>query len=208
MSQRNQMMKRTNVPAYERASGPVQEHTRRPVPRAEQNATGADIVSGPATRWMLPEQPGVDFPIEKLAGADVGQVGGPLAQLDPAILGAVGGSEEYATPISRAKGQLIRLLPFSLVWLALTGGAVWLLGLTFPSLLVGFGLLTAATYWRMNLDEFEFSRNGLERHRVNVAADVRFDEAEKTHELKKIALTTYLEIARAQYLGGNDDTRT
>jgi hypothetical protein len=203
MTQQNQMMKRTNVQAYERSSGPVQEHTRRTVPRAEQTATGRELVSGPNTKWLAPEPvAGVDFPIHQMMGG--GALAGPT--VDP--LAGVAGGESYETPVSRAKGQLLRLFPFSLVWLALTGGAVSLLGLTFPYLLVGFGLLTAATYWRMNLDEFEFSRNGLERHRVNVAADVRFDEAEKTHELKKIALTTYLEIARAQYLGGNDDTRT
>jgi len=133
----------------------------------------------------------------------VGSVSGHLATVDPALI-ATAGSEEYATPVSRAKGQVIRLLPFSLVWLALTGGLVWLLGLTFPYLLVGFAVLTAFSYWRMNRDEFEYSRNGLERHRVTEAADLRRTELENTHELKKMALQTYLEIARAQYLGTDE----
>ena len=159
-------------------------------------------VSGPATRWLPGDN--IQFPIERLAGGDVGQVGGPpvdLALYQPA------GSEEYATPVSRAKGQLIRLIPFTVVWLILTGGVVWLLGLTFPYLLVGFALLTAATYLRMNGQEFEHSRNGLERHRVNAAADLKEKELDQTHELKKMALTTYLEIARAQYLGVQDDNQ-
>ena len=171
-----------------------------PLPTGER---GRELVSGPATRWLPAD--GMNFPIEKLAGGDAGLVGGALAQLDPAILGAVGGSEEYATPVSRAKGQLLRLLPFSLVWLILTGGIVWALGLSFPYLLVGFAILTAATYVRMNGQEFEHSRNGLERHRVDTAAELREKEMDQTHELKKMALQTYLEIARAQYLGVNDD---
>ena len=171
-----------------------------PLPTGER---GRELVSGPATRWLPAD--GMNFPIEKLAGGDAGLVGGALAQLDPAILGAVGGSEEYATPVSRAKGQLLRLLPFSLVWLILTGGIVWALGLSFPYLLVGFAILTAATYVRMNGQEFEHSRNGLERHRVDTAADLREKEMDNQHELKKMALQTYLEIARAQYLGVNDD---
>ena len=160
-------------------------------------------ISGPNTKWLPGD--GLNFPIERLAGPDVGSVGGHLATVDPALYNGTGGSEEYSTPISRAKGQVIRLLPFSLVWLVLGGGLVWLLGLTFPYLLVWFGLTTAFTYWRMNKDEFEFSRNGLERHRVNAAADLREMELTQTHELKKMALQTYLEIARAQYLGVDDD---
>ena len=161
-------------------------------------------VSGPATRWMPADN--LNFPIERLAGGDVGQVGGATVTVDPALYNGTGGSEEYATPVSRAKGQLIRLIPFSAVWLILTGGVVWLLGLTFPYLLVGFALLTAATYLRMNGQEFEHSRNGVERHRIDSATDLAEKQLDQTHELKKMALTTYLEIARAQYLGVNDDT--
>ena len=167
--------------------------------------TSQEVISGPNTRWFPSD---VNFPIEKLAGSDAGLVGAPLGQLDPAILSAVGGSEEYATPVSRAKGQLIRLLPFTAAWLLLSVGIVWVLGLTAPYFLLLFALLTAATYLRLNLDEFRYSRNGLERHRVDSAVEVRLDEAEKAHELKKMALTAYLEIARSQYLGTNDSAIT
>ena len=163
-----------------------------------------DVVSGPNTRWMAQEPAGMDFPIAALAGQDVGQVGGAMSRTDTAILGTVGGSEEYATPVSRAKGQLIRLIPFTIAWLVLSVGIVWVLGLTAPYFLLMFALLTAATYLRLNLDEFRYSRNGLERFRVSSAVSVRMDEAEKQHELKKMALTAYLEIARAQYLGTNN----
>lgn len=177
-----------------------------PMPSGER---GRDVLSGPATRWMMPEENNIAFPIERLAGGDVGQVGSGLAPLDPVILGGLGGSEEYSTPVSRAKGQVIRLLPFSVVWLLLTGGVVWLLGLTLPYLLIGFALLTAATFVKMNGQEFDHSRNGLERHRVDTAADLREKEMDQQHELRSKALDAYLEIARAQYLGvTTDDNNT
>lgn len=177
------------------------------VRRAEVVDTGREIVSGPATRWLPGDN--IAFPVEKLAGGDVGQVGGAIAIADAdRVLGAVNGSEEYATPISRAKGQVIRLLPFTVVWLILTGGLVWLLGLTWPYLLLGFAVLTAASYVKMNRDEFDYSRNGLERHRINAAADIAEKQLDQQHELKKMALTTYLEIARAQYLGVSDDNNS
>jgi len=161
--------------------------------------SGRESISGPNTRWLPPD--GVHFPIEKLAGNDAGRADSALVTVDPALYNATGGSEEYATPISRAKGQVIRLLPFSVVWLVLGVGLTWLLGLTWPYLLVWFSVLTAGTYLRMNRDELEYSRNGLERRRVDKAAALREKELDQTHELKKIALAAYLEIARNQYLG-------
>ena len=163
-------------------------------------------VTGPNTRWLPPDA--MNFPIERLAGSDVGRVGGAMVTVDPALYNGTGGSEEYATPVSRAKGQVIRLIPFSLTFMILGVGIVWLLGLTWPYLLLWFAGLTAFTYWRMNRDEFEYSRNGLERHRVDAAADLKEKELDQTHELKKMALQAYLEIARAQYLGGVDNERS
>ena len=173
--------------------------------RGEIVQAGREVVSGPATRWMAPVEQNIAFPIERLAGGDVGTVGGHLVTVDPALYNGTGGSEEYATPVSRAKGQVIRLAPFAIVWLVLSIGIVWLLGLTWPYLLLAFSVLTAATFIRLNGQEFEHSRNGVERHRIDSATDLREKELDQTHELKKMALQTYLEIARAQYLGVNDD---
>ena len=179
----------------------VRPHTRAGgVVEVDAHQRGA--LTGPNTRWLPGD--GLAFPIERLAGPDVGSVGGHLATVDPALY-STGGAEEYATPVSRAKGQVIRLLPFSVTFLVLGVGIVWLLGLTWPYLLLWFAGLTAFTYWKMNRDELEYSRGGLERHRVNRAADLREKELDQTHELKKMALTGYLEIARSQYLGGADN---
>ena len=88
----------------------------------------------------------------------------------------------------------------TIVWLVLTAGVVWLMGLSWPYLLIGFSALTAVTFIRLNGQEFEHSRNGVERHRIYAVTDLWEKELDQTHELKKMALTTYLEIARAQRL--------
>ena len=149
-------------------------------------------------RWLAAEPKAP--PVELLAPL----TNAPLPA-DVQALAQTGGSEEYATPVSRAQGQVIRLLPFSLVWGLLTWGLVWVLGLSWPYLLLGFAVLTAATYWRMNRDEFEYSRNGLERHRVDTAADLAEKQMDQQHELRRLALDAYLKMACNQYWGGNDN---
>lgn len=167
--------------------------------------TGRQLVSGPATRWLPAD--GINFPIDKLAGGDVGHVGGSIALTDAdRVLGTVGGAEAYETPISRAKGQVIRLLPFSLLWLVLSVGVVLLLGLAWPWLLLAFAVLTVASYVKMNGQEFAHSRNGVERHRIDAAADLAEMQLQQNFQLKRMALETYLEIAKAQYLEGTDDS--
>ncbi len=162
------------VREYERSTGLVQSHSR-------------EQVSGPNTRWLLPESHGQP-PAELIEASR--QL--PTAY-DPAFTSHENsGSEEYATPISRAQGQVIRLIPLSIVWILLSGGIVTLAGLGFPHLFILFAILTAITYWRMNLDEFKHSRNGLERHKVDSAVTVRLAELDQAHELRKMALEGYL----------------
>jgi hypothetical protein len=169
------------VREYERSTGLVQAHQR-------------EIVSGPNTRWLAPSDAN-DPP-----AALLGPVTPATVVYDPAFTSHENsGSEEYATPVSRAHGQVIRLIPFSIIWLLLTGGIVMLFGLGFPYLLAGFAVLTAGTYWRMNRDEFQYSRNGLERHKVDSAVTVRLTELQQSHELRKMALDGYLR----QLEGGN-----
>ena len=162
------------VREYTRSTGDVQAHSR-------------ELVSGPNTRWLAPSDAN-DPP-----AALLGPVTPAPAVYDPAFTSHENsGSEEYATPITRAKGQVIRLLPFSITWLVLGVGITWLLGLTFPYLLIWFSVFTAFSYWVMNKDEFRYSRNGLERHKVDSAVTVRLTELEHSHELRKMALEGYL----------------
>ena len=162
-----------------------------PMPSGER---GREIVSGPATRWLPGD--GVQFPIEQMMG--LAQPGGAMVTIDPA-LHQTGGAESYETPISSAKGQVNRLLPFTVAWLVLAVGVVWVLGLSWPYLLLMFSALTAASYWRMNLDGHEHSRNGLERYRVRAALQAKLDENAKGHELRMKMLDGYLKsIERGQ----------
>ena len=163
--------------------------TRRTAQRAEivpLPSGNREIVEGPNTRWIGGD---VQFPIEQMMG--MGQPPAAMVTIDPA-LHQTGGAESYETPITAARGMVIRLIPMTIVWLVLTGGLVWLMGLSWPYLLIGFSALTAATYWRMNLDGHEHSRNGLERYRVRAATQVRLDENAKAHELRRMALEGYL----------------
>jgi hypothetical protein len=167
----------------------------------DQNAQRTAI-SGPNTRWMLPEQ---QPPAQLLAPMQQGAI----VTVDPAFTSHENsGSEEYATPGSRAVGQLIRLLPFTIVWALLVWGMVWLLQLSAPYFLFGFAVLTAATYWKMNRDEFDYSRNGLERHKVDSALEVRLTQMEYDQQLKSKSLDAYLKIALNHYgVQDNDPTR-
>lgn len=152
-------------------------------------------ITGPSTRWLKPLA--TDEPpnalLEPMQTAPV--------MYDPAFISHENsGSAEHATPRSRATGQVIRLLPFSLVWALLVWGLVWILGLSAPYFLAGFALLTAVTYYRMDKNEFQYSRNGLERHKVDSALTLRLTELHNSHELRKIALEGYL-----RHLEGRDD---
>lgn len=155
-------------------------------------------LSGPNTRWLKPLGGASNEPPAAL----LTPVQPAPVVYDPAFTSHENsGSEEYATPGSRAVGQVIRLLPFSLVWALLVWGLVWVLGLSTPYFLAGFALLTAATYYRMDKNEFQYSRNGLERHKVDSALTVRMTEMQNSHELRKMALQGYLR----QLEGGKND---
>lgn len=174
--------KEIQVHEYQRSTGLVAAHARA-------------AVEGPNTRWLLPEQ---EPPAQLLAPMNA-----PTVYVEPAFTSHQNsGTNEEDDSITRAQGQVIRLIPFSIVWLLLTGGVVMIFGLGFPHLLTVFALLTAVTYWRMNKDEINNSRNGLERHKVDAALEVRLLQMAQEHELKKAMLEKYLSIAENHYLGG------
>lgn len=146
-------------------------------------------LSGPNTRWLKPLAGGSNEP----PGALLAPVHNAPIVYDPAFTSHKNsGSEEYATPGSRAVGQVIRLAPFSVVWALLAGGIVWVMGLEWQWTFIWFSMLTAFTYYQMDKTEFQHSRNGLERHKVDSALTVRLTELENSHELRKMALQGYL----------------
>lgn len=144
-------------------------------------------LSGPNTRWLKP------LGGETLPDALLGPVQNAPIVYDPAFTSHENsGGQEYATPVSRGMGQILRLLPFTVVWALLAGGAVWLMGVQWQWFLIYFALLTAISYGLMDWNEHKHSRNGLERHKVDSALTVRLTELENSHELRKMALEGYL----------------
>jgi hypothetical protein len=121
------------------------------------------------------------------------------AYLDRALQ-ARDGADERTNPLQRSQALVVRLLPFTAVWLVLAVGLSWLaaMGGAFGAVL--FAGLTAVTYARMDWQERQFSRNGLERHRIDTAADLRLAEMEHQQELRRMAMRAHLKM-----LGVNDD---
>jgi hypothetical protein len=100
--------------------------------------------------------------------------------------------KETATPIERALGLGIRLIPFTAAWLVLALGLFYMLDgeIVVPFLL--FAGLTAATYYFMSRQEYDYSAAGLERHKADLAHDLQAQKLEQDHELKRAALNSYI----------------
>jgi hypothetical protein len=99
--------------------------------------------------------------------------------------------KETATPIERAIGLGIRLLPFTAAWLVLAGGLLFVLADPVIPFLV-FALLTALTYYFMSRQEYDYSAAGLERHKADLAHDLQAQRLEQEHELRRVALNSYI----------------
>lgn len=114
----------------------------------------------------------------------------PVIAVENAIQGHEGATEN-TTGMDRSKALVVRLLPFTAVWLVLAVA----IGLLSSSGIVGllvFSLFTGATYFLMDRTEYQFSRNGLERHKVNTLADLKREEMRHAQELRRLALQSYL----------------
>ncbi|MCB0082025.1 MAG: hypothetical protein KDE47_13885 [Caldilineaceae bacterium] len=123
----------------------------------------------------------------------------PIVTIEPAAQ-AYEGATERTSGVDRSKALVIRLLPFTGVWLVLAVAVAMLAGSGVMGLLV-FSLFTAATYAAMDRQERQFSRNGLERHKVDVLASLKRDEMRHTQELRRMALRSYLK----QIEGGHNE---
>lgn len=136
-----------------------------------------------------------------------------LTQAQPLDVGGVwtptGGAQERTSPMDRAQALQVRLRPFLWAWGGVgvvVGGAVWLLGGAWPvGAMAGallFAALTAGTYIKLNGQDYEYSREGTERHRVSTAADLAREQMRNDHELRRRALETYLQALERHERGG------
>lgn len=109
------------------------------------------------------------------------------------------GAKESSDPITRAKGLRIRVLPFlGLFGLAgvAVGGAVWLVAGTLPgaalAAVLTFSVAGFIVYARLNVTDYQYSREGTERHKVDTAAGLAHAQMANDHELRRLALESYL----------------
>ena len=106
---------------------------------------------------------------------------------------------EETSAVDRSVGLLIRQLPLSIVWivLAVTAACVaWAVIPAWWALVFGlgtFGVLSAGSFILFDRQERDYSGSGLERHRINRAAELKRLELRQSHELKRAALDAYLD---------------
>lgn len=110
------------------------------------------------------------------------------------------GAQERTSAMDRARALRVRLLPFVLLWalLAVIVFAVVLFvaqnapGAALVGLLA-FTALTAVTYVRLNTTDYQYSREGTERHKVDTTAYLVERQMDHEQELRKMALEAYLQ---------------
>lgn len=108
------------------------------------------------------------------------------------------GSQERTSGMDRSLALVVRLAPFSVVWLVLAIGVSWAAGMGGWFTLCFFAGLTSVTYAYLDRQEYQFSRNGLERHKVNTLADLKRDEMAHQQELRRMALESTLKMLEAR----------
>jgi sensor domain CHASE-containing protein len=101
--------------------------------------------------------------------------------------------------MDRAHALLVRSIPISVVLLVLTIGIAWRFEFEAAWVMVTWGVLCAITYLLFDRQEQDYSTNGLERHRIDKAFQLRREEIRHDHELKKMALEAHLLAVKTYY---------
>jgi hypothetical protein len=123
---------------------------------------------------------------------------GPQMALDGAWE-SKSGAHEYTSAMDRARALRVRLLPFVLLW-ALLAVVVFVVVLVVAQNapggamggLLAFTALTAYTYYRLNRTDYDYSREGTERHRVDSAVYLAERELEHKARMQEKALDAYI----------------
>jgi hypothetical protein len=126
-----------------------------------------------------------------------------MVQQEPFNLAAgwttIEGAQEHTSAMDRAKALRVRLLPFAVAWGILSvviGGIVIYVAANVPiaALLTMFlfSALTAFTYYKLNHTDYEFSREGTERHKVDTAADLAKTQMRYNAEARRDAWGYYV----------------
>ncbi len=140
----------------------------------------------PALPAARPQTPVVNLPYHPI------EIDGAMSAVDGAI--------EKTSGIDRSAALIIRFVPITIVWLVLAVSLSWASGAGFSLAICLFAGLTACTYAYLDTQDRRYSRNGLERHRVDTYASLKLSEMEHQQELRKMALQAHLKM-----LGVQDD---
>jgi hypothetical protein len=126
-----------------------------------------------------------------------------MVQQEPLNLAAgwttIEGAQEHTSAMDRAKALRVRLMPFLWGWGGLSlvvGAAVLYVAKNVPVAglltLLLFSALTAFTYYKLNHTDYEYSREGTEHHKVNVAADLAKTQMRYNAEARREAMNFYV----------------
>lgn len=124
-------------------------------------------------------------------------------------LTAADGAQERTSAMDRARALRVRLLPFVLLW-ALLAVIVFVVvlyvaqnapGAALGGLLV-FTAMSAVTYVKLNTTDYQFSREGTERHKVDTSAYLVEKHLDHDYRLRELALEAYFRT-----LGQNEGGR-
>ncbi len=122
----------------------------------------------------------------------------PIVAIDAArALAVVDGAIEKTNGKDRAVGLSIRLG----LWAAVSGGFGLIVGMVQGGV---WGLLvlfagTGLAYIVLAAQDYRYSRNGLERHKVDVVAGLKRDEMRHAQELRRMALQSNLAMLEKLY---------
>ncbi|MEZ4622090.1 MAG: hypothetical protein R2867_42190 [Caldilineaceae bacterium] len=115
-----------------------------------------------------------------------------------AALQAQEGATEKTSGRDRSIALVIRMMPFTVVWLVLAIGVSWAASMGGGFTLVMFAGLTSVTYAYLDRQERQFSRNGIERHKIDTLADLKLAEMDHHQELRRMALEATLKQLEAR----------
>lgn len=136
----------------------------------------------------------------------------PISSSMPVVVDAVftpvHGAVEHTSAMDRARALRVRLVPFLVGWAGLSlvvGGVTLFVANDVPKAalltVLAFSALTSVTYYKLNRTDYDYSREGTERHRLDVAADLAHRQMSQEYELRRLALVSYLKTLGVDHDG-------
>ena len=151
----------------------------------------------PGPQFVRPEPPAT-ITVRQEPPAPPAWLNGSQFDIAPALT-ATPGAREQTSAMDRAQALRVRLVPWLVAWslLSLVVGVVIILVVgDWPAggllALLVFAGLTAFTYYKMDHNDYRYSREGTERHRIDAAVDLAQAQMDHDYELRKLALEAYL----------------